>query len=113
MPSNNGWDLVRRDGQGSLYSNSNASSSGALVVRDTRPRVQLKVEGPRATYMYKGPDGSATTDKALEIALLIAMGKKCACSPPYFVWRIALLILGRGVKWKGQCKTIGQKRRLD
>lgn len=76
MPSKPRWDLVSRNSGGSVYSNSNASDSGSIVVRDHRPRVHFEMKGTNATFTYKGPDGSETTDKALEIALIMAMEKK-------------------------------------
>jgi len=56
------------------YSPNNAHN--AVAVRHNGPPVHFKVQGQRAYFEYKGPDGSHTTDKALDIALVVGMGRK-------------------------------------
>jgi len=50
---------------GSALSN---SSNGSLTLRNKAPRIQFEVSTAKAKFRFKGPDGSATTDRALDIA---------------------------------------------
>jgi hypothetical protein len=70
-----GWEKKEnKNGAVTYYNPQNANNQ--IAIRHSGPPVHFKVQGPRAYFEYKGPDGSFTTDKALDIALVVGLGRK-------------------------------------
>lgn len=75
MPEQQGW-LVKRDQNGTTtYYNPTAA---AVAPMGFNREVKFRATGRHSTFEYHGPDGSRTTDRALDLATRVAMSK-CKC----------------------------------
>lgn len=74
-PPGSDWSLASTDSNGSVYTN--RSNQGLVIARPQAPRIHVKAESKYAKIEYKGPDGSSTTDRVLDIVEMVARAQKC------------------------------------
>jgi len=75
------FDIVLRNKNGGVvfYNSSRGqltTPNNMLMRQSNAPMTKFKIEGPSCTFQFKGPEGSSSCDKALDIAKIIALSRR-------------------------------------